>query len=157
MSGFCSAHKHHEPGCKQCEMETMETLKERIKKHESFRATPYRDAKGFSIGWGHYLGEGGAGFKISRNVGDKILDEDIHTATYEISTLGFEWLSKARMEVLVEMSYNLGFPRFQTFVKMLAALEAQDYEKAADEMLESKWHEQVKERAETLAEVMRTG
>ena len=21
MSGFCSAHKHHEPGCKQCEME----------------------------------------------------------------------------------------------------------------------------------------
>ena len=24
MSGFCSAHKHHEPGCKQCEMgETM--------------------------------------------------------------------------------------------------------------------------------------
>jgi hypothetical protein len=20
MSGFCSAHKHHEPGCKQCEI-----------------------------------------------------------------------------------------------------------------------------------------
>ena len=23
MSGFCSAHKHYEPGCKQCEMEFM--------------------------------------------------------------------------------------------------------------------------------------
>jgi len=21
MSGFCSAHKHHEPGCRQCEMD----------------------------------------------------------------------------------------------------------------------------------------
>ena len=22
MSGFCSAHKHHEPGCKQCEADS---------------------------------------------------------------------------------------------------------------------------------------
>ena len=134
-----------------------EDLKTRIKRHEGFCATPCRDAHGFSIGFGHFLGRSGAGFKISRAVADKILDEDIHTATYEISSLGFEWLSQTRMEVLVEMSYNLGFPRFLTFKKMLAALEAQDYNMAADEMLDSKWHEQVKGRAETLAEIMRTG
>lgn len=157
MSGFCSAHKHHEPGCRQCEMELMETLKDRIKKHESFSPTPYRDANGFSIGWGHFLGPGGAGLKISRTVGDKILDEDIHRSTFEIMSLGYGWLSDARTEVLIEMAFNLGFPRFQTFIKMLAAIEAQDYEKAADEMLKSKWAEQVKGRAETLAEIMRTG
>ena len=132
-------------------------LKDRIKKNESFSATPYRDASGWSIGWGHFLGRGGAGLKISRNVADMILDEDIHVATFEIMTLEFGFLSDARRDVLIEMNYNLGFPRFLTFRKMLAALEARDYAKAADEMLQSKWHEQVKGRAEMLAEIMRNG
>ena len=135
----------------------METLKSRIKEHEGFSPTPYRDAHGWSIGYGHFIGEGGSGLKISRTVGDKILDEDIHKFRFEIMSLGFGWLSEARTGVLVEMAFNLGFPRFQTFVKMLAAIEARDYEKAADEMLDSKWAKQVKGRAETLAEVMRTG
>ena len=28
MSGFCSAHKHHEPGCKRCEFEPWEEVHE---------------------------------------------------------------------------------------------------------------------------------
>ena len=39
---------------------------------------------------------------------------------------------------------------------MWAALDSKDYEPAAAEMLDSKWARQTPERAEELAEIMRT-
>ena len=30
MSGFCSAHKHHEPGCKQCEIREAELTENEV-------------------------------------------------------------------------------------------------------------------------------
>ena len=39
---------------------------------------------------------------------------------------------------------------------MWEALSGQDYNKAADEMLDSKWAKQTKNRAEFLAEIMRS-
>jgi GH24 family phage-related lysozyme (muramidase) len=49
--------------------------------------------------------------------------------------------------VIVDMIYNMGGPRFAKFEKTLAALEADDYCKAAIEMRNSKWAEQVPNRA----------
>jgi hypothetical protein len=42
------------------------------------------------------------------------------------------------------------------FKFFLAALKIQDYEKAAEEMLLSKWHEQTSVRCEELTKIMRS-
>ena len=62
-----------------------------------------------------------------------------------------------RQRVYVNMTFNLGSTRLALFKKMHAAVEAKDWEKAAEEMLDSKWATQVKGRADRLAEMMRSG
>ena len=48
-------------------------------------------------------------------------------------------------------------PRFSKFRKMLAAMEEGDFDQAAQEMLDSRWAEQVKGRAIELARRMAMG
>jgi lysozyme len=72
----------------------------------------------------------------------------------------FPWFSKlnqVRQEVIVEMVYNLGYPRFNGFKKMIAALESGDFDEAANQGMDSKWAGQVKGRAIRLMDMMRKG
>ena len=69
----------------------------------------------------------------------------------------FDDLNDVRQRVFVNMTFNLGSTRLAMFKKFLAAVEARDYETAAEEMLDSKWAEQVKGRADRLADMMRSG
>ena len=141
----------------------METIKEQIseiglksmlKRQEGFCESPCRCPAGyFTIGHGHKMGDN---FKISRKTADLILDEDIHLAIFQYESLGLR-LGQARQNVCVNMIFNLGLKGFLGFKKMIAALEQQDYETAADEMIDSLWAEQVKGRAVELAEIMRHG
>ena len=52
------------------------------------------------------------------------------------------------------MCFNLGYPRLSGFKNFLAALEFEDWETAAEEMMDSRWSEQVGERAERLRDKM---
>ena len=52
------------------------------------------------------------------------------------------------------MCFNMGSPRVSKFKKMFAALEVQDYQTASKEMLDSKWANQVPNRARRLSEIM---
>ena len=134
----------------------METAKEQLKRHEGGPyLKPYRDSENnFTIGWGHLLVDG---ITITRRVAQQLFDDDYHVAQFNFLSLGINNLTRTRQNVLVNMLFNLGLPRFLTFKKMIKALEDQDYEKAADEMLKSKWHKQVKGRAVELAGQMREG
>ena len=69
----------------------------------------------------------------------------------------FPNLDQVRQDVLIDMAYNLGFFGLSTFKNTLAYIANGNYDKAADNMLKSKWATQVKGRAEELAEMMRTG
>ena len=55
------------------------------------------------------------------------------------------------------MAFNLGVPRLCKFKNMWAAIHEKDFDTAAEEMLDSRWAEQVKGRATELAEMMKTG
>jgi lysozyme len=57
---------------------------------------------------------------------------------------------------LIDMSFNLGYNKLNTFKKMKAALEKNDYSTAADEMVDSKWYKQVKTRGPRTVELMRS-
>jgi len=59
-------------------------------------------------------------------------------------------LSDDRMRVMANMCFNLGYPRLSKFKKFLAAMQEEDWETAAEEMMDSKWATQVGDRAKRL-------
>lgn len=88
-----------------------------------------------------------------------LLDNDIATVRREAER-AFPWfshLSPVRKDVVLNMAFNLGLPGFRRFKKTIAAIKAEDWEKAAREMLNSRWAKQVGKRAEELAAMMKRG
>jgi len=127
-----------------------------IASHEGYRGRPYRDSEGvWTIGYGHNLDAQ----PLTRAECRFILEADVARAVGDCARFigPFADLAEPRQEVLVDMMFNLGWPRLRMFVKMLAGITAGDYDKAANEMLDSKWARQVKGRATYLAAIMRSG
>ena len=124
-----------------------------IKKHEGLRLKPYKCSAGrVTVGYGRNLDDVG----INLTEAEMMLENDIRRTTVELTK--FSWcysLNAVRRAALVDMLYNLGMPRFMGFKKMLAALDAGDYEETAVQMLDSKWATQVGSRATELAEMVR--
>ena len=58
---------------------------------------------------------------------------------------------------LLDLSFNLGRNKLFTFKKMREALAEDDYSKAAAEMKDSKWYDQVKTRGPRMVGVMQSG
>lgn len=131
------------------------TLKELLIRHEGLRLKPYRCTAGkLTIGVGRNLDDRG----ISNDEAMLMLDNDIAQTIRECRTFPwFENLDNVRQAVIASMVFNLGLTRFQKFRKTIAAIEAGDYDTAADEMMLSNWFNQVGRRGSELAEMMRTG
>lgn len=132
-------------------------LRAQLELGEGRRQKMYVDSVGkHTIGVGHNLDEK----PISQRAIDAILDDDIADATHDCERLPC-WIvvkdDDARARVLIDMCFNLGLGGLQRFVKMLAAVDAREWDTAADEMLASHWAQQVGQRAVTLARMMRTG
>lgn len=133
---------------------------------ESVRLTVYDDATGLpitpgtlvkghpTIGVGRCLDTNG----ISKTEAMRMLDQDIARAERQAD--GFQWfhdLDWVRQDVIVMMLFNLGLTKFLKFKRMIKAVEEEDYEGAAFEMVNSTWREQVGTRALTLSEMMKKG
>ena len=134
---------------------TYEQIAQRIRRSEGLEYLPYKCPTGhLTIGYGHNLERG-----ISKEVAELLLMQDIEIALKQVKNV-FQFLPKltdARLFVLVDMCYNLGLTNLCGFKKMIAALQAGDYTKAAKEMLDSKWARQVGKRAKENAQMMETG
>ncbi|RMD45765.1 hypothetical protein D6829_01405 [Candidatus Pacearchaeota archaeon] len=153
-------------------------IKEMIKRHEGIRYRSYRDSEGHrTIGIGFNLERKDARRRIEMmgyNFRDvfygrqKLLKKDIE-ALFEEDFYGAEkvakkfagnswgYLNYSRRAVLIDMAYNLGQEKLYGFKKLRKALQKQNYEKAAEEMVDSKWYRQVKGRAKELVRMMRYG
>lgn len=57
--------------------------------------------------------------------------------------------------VLIDMSFNLGLPKLQQFVKLKDAIRREDFKAAAKEMENSAWAKQVGSRAKRLTSMIR--
>ncbi len=131
-------------------------LKQLLVKHESYKQFPYVDITGhLTIGIGRNLNDRG----ISTTEAFYLLDDDIIYFTGKLNHFlkFFHQLDENRQIALIDMCFNVGVQGFLNFTQMILALEAHDYQRAADEMLNSKWAEQVGDRAIALANIMRTG
>jgi len=62
--------------------------------------------------------------------------------------MGDVWgsLSDVRKRAVADLAYNLGKPRLSKFVNFLAAMKAQNFSRAGQELRESKWYSQVGRR-----------
>ncbi len=122
--------------------------------HEGKRNHAYVDSVGkITIGIGFNL--------TDRGLDDEWIDNQFQSdVTYFYNNLcDFPWfhlLNEDRQIILIDMAF-MGWKKFLGFKEMLTALADRNYERAALEMLDSKWAEEVKDRAVQLAEGMKTG
>lgn len=127
-----------------------------LRLHEGVEHKPYKCTAGYlTIGVGRNIEERG----LSDDEIDYILNNDVNIATDELVDT-FDWysdLDDVRQRVVVDMVFNLGMPRFKQFKNMIAAIEAGDWMEASNQMMDSRWAQQVGLRASRLAEMMETG
>ena len=130
-------------------------LIEQLKLHEGLRLKPYTDTVGkTTIGIGRNLDDKG----IRKKEAYYMLKNDLEELKEKLKQYGwYKKLNDVRKKVVVDMAFNLGLYGMLSFEKMISAIQEKDYEKAADEMLDSKWSNQVGQRANRLAKMMRTG
>ena len=131
-------------------------LIEQLKRHEGFRSKPYHCTAGkLTIGYGRNLDDVG----ISKTEAEQLLKNDIQQCINQLIARFpvVEKLDTVRFDCLINMCFNLGITRLSKFKKMWAAIEAKQYRRASEEMLDSKWANQVGVRAQELAYQMLTG
>jgi lysozyme len=126
-------------------------LEKQLKEHEGFRGMPYDDSLGYpTIGYGTKL-------PINEDEAELIMKYRLEQKRDElIIAMPFVYnLPDDKQKVLYEMSYQMGVRGVLLFKRMWSALKSGDFEKAADEMLDSKWAVQTPSRAKKLSEIMR--
>lgn len=132
-----------------------ERLRETIIRHEGARLDMYQDTLGiWTVGVGHNIQEKG----ISQAVMELMLEEDLAEAVSELkrSVSFFSKMPEQVQEALVNLAFNMGIPRLMQFKKTLAYLRDGNFEAAADELLDSRYAEQVGRRADEVADMIRT-
>ncbi len=120
-----------------------------------FSRNPALDSNGsLIIGHGRNLNDRG----ISEDEAGFMLDNDIDQVEAELERMPlYLSLDPIRQVVMANMAFNMGMPTLLTFSRMLGAMAARDWDRAAAEMLDSKWARQVGSRAVELSELMRRG
>lgn len=144
--------------------ELIEIVKEDLIRHEGYVAEIYLDSENLpTFGIGHLVTEND--IEHTWPVGTPVTDERILDVFHKdcnvaysdacALVLNFAGQSVDAQRVLVNMSFNLGRNRLGQFKNFLKAVNEGKYDKAADEMIDSKWYHQVGRRSKELVEIMR--
>ena len=133
-----------------------DAIRSALMRDEGLRLKPYQDTVGkFTIGVGRNLDDRG----ITKGEAMVLLDNDIAECVNDLSA-SFAWfaaLDEVRQHVVVNMRFQLGAAGFRKFKQTIAHIAAGAYAQAAESMSNSKWAEQVPNRANRLIEEMRSG
>lgn len=134
-------------------------IKEQLIRDEGDIPYAYRDSLGYwTIGVG-FLIDKEKGGRLPDAVRDFWLEYEINDKERQLRARLpiFEDLNKARQDALINMSFNLGVNGLLGFKNTLSLLSAGKYKEAAKEMLNSKWADQVGDRAKRLSKQIETG
>jgi len=134
----------------------MKQLIAQLKLHEGLRLKPYTCTSGkLSIGVGRNLDDIG----ISEQEAEMLLLNDIEEAKSQLATY-FPWtqdLDEVRLAALINFTFNVGIGTVCKFVNAMALLKDGNYDMASEEFLQSRWANQVGQRAIDVTEQIRTG
>ena len=149
----------------------MKNIKDRIKAHEGFRDTIYKDSLGKpTIGWGHLVLDTD---NFQENIAYSVEElESTFDYDYNIALEGANTLIQAHLGsneynelseqnkhiikgIITEMVFQLGTTGVSKFTQMWLNLDLCNFARASQEMLDSKWYQQTKERCIELSCVIR--
>ena len=141
----------------------MDRLLESVKKHEGYRNKVYLDTLGKrTVGVGHLCVE--EFWEDDKEYEEKflmdILEADLQNAIKGAKDLmaqhGCMDIDEQAEEIIIEMIFQLGKTGVSKFKNMWKALSGLQYSAAADQMLDSRWAKQTPNRANGMADVMRS-
>ena len=142
----------------------IEQLRKELEVDEGVKYEIYNDHLGYpTFGIGHLVRdsdpEAGAalGTPISEDRVIEAFNEDVETVLSDCAILydDFDDLPEEAQLIIANMMFNLGRPRLSKFKGMKAGVDARDWKKAADEMVDSAWYRQVPNRAGRLVTRMK--
>ena len=142
----------------------MEKLREELEAEEGVKYEIYNDHLGYAtFGIGHLIldsdPEQGSqvGTPVSESRVAEAFESDIVQVLSDCETLypDFESLPEDAQRIIANMMFNMGRPRLSKFKGMKRGVDAQDWNAAADEMIDSNWYKQVTNRADRLVNRMR--
>ena len=137
---------------------------EGVKLNEDGQHIIYLDHLGLpTCGIGHLIVEGDD--EHEQSVGTVVSDERVrHLFARDCAVMmedckvlypDFDDLPEDCQHIICNMMFNMGRPRLSKFKDMKAAVDARSWNSAADAMVDSRWYDQVTNRAKRLVARMR--
>ena len=142
----------------------IEDLRVQLEIDEGVVYEVYLDHLGYAtFGIGHLIREDDpehgweVGTEVSESRVAEAFESDVETVLSDCAVLypDFDELPEEAQQVIANMMFNLGRPRLSAFKGMKAGVDARDWNRAADEMVDSAWYRQVPNRAKRLVNRMR--
>ena len=142
----------------------LEKLRKQLEIDEGVKYEIYLDHLGYpTFGIGHLVIPSDieyredVGTRVSEERVRECFDKDVQSVLRDCSLLykDFDELPEEAQQSIANMMFNMGYTRLSKFKGMKRGVDARDWNKAADEMVDSRWYKQVTNRANRLVERMR--
>jgi lysozyme len=142
----------------------IEKLREQLEIDEGVKYEIYNDHLGYAtFGVGHLVLESDPehgselGTPISESRVIEAFEQDCENVLRDCHILyeDFDDLPEEAQQVIANMMFNLGRPRLSKFKGMKRGIDSNQWNDAADEMVDSNWYRQVTNRADRLVERIR--
>ena len=142
----------------------IDQLREELEIDEGVKYEVYLDHLGLkTCGVGHLCRNGDpesdmeVGTSVSEERVAELFEKDVGWTVKDCYKLlpDFDMLPEEVRLIFANMMFNLGMKNLGMFKRLLAAIEDRDWQKAADEMYDSKWRRQLPNRSGRLIERMR--
>jgi lysozyme len=136
-----------------------DVVKAFIKRNEGIKYKPYKDADGFSVGIGHYIGST-LPEDMNRRFTEKEIN-DLFEKDYAIHKQvaerfpNYDKLDANGKTALIDLAFNLGESKLGGFVKAKAAAENKDMNKLISELIASDWYNQVGDRSKRVIDLLK--
>ena len=143
----------------------IEALREQLKVDEGVKYEIYKDHLGYpTFGIGHLITEDDPehgepdGTEISEDRVNEIFESDVAKFVSEAKILfpDLDELPDVAQQVIVNMAFNMGRPRLSKFKNFIAGVNDRDWTRAEEEMMDSRWADQVGARATRLRNLILT-
>ena len=143
----------------------IEQLRKELERDEGVKYEVYLDHLGYpTFGIGHLITDddpecgASVGTKIDSDRVQEAFEADVESVLSDCERLyvQFEHLPEEAQLIIANMMFNMGYTRLSKFKGMKRGVDARNWESAADEMVDSKWYDQVTRRADRLVVRMRS-
>ena len=142
----------------------VDRLREELKTDEGCKYEIYLDHLGLpTFGIGHLVTERDPEYQ--KEVGtvvdeirvNEVFEQDIQVTINDCKKVYDDWDSMDETVKLIccNMMFNLGYPRYCKFKKMVQAIKDGDWLEAGNQMQDSRWYKQVTNRADRLISRMK--